>query len=156
MAQRLYRSSHNKVLGGVCGGIGDYLGIDPVVIRIIFILLSIGGQNLGVILYILLWILLPVEGAAESAGSTAGGRLAEGVRGVGDDIRKAAQTPNPRAGIWFGVGLIIVGAFLMLETFAREFGIYWLNWLNSGNLWALLLVVIGVAFLMRGLNRGEK
>jgi phage shock protein C len=153
--QRLTRTRSNKVLGGVCGGLGQYLGIDPVVIRIIFILLSI-GHSLGVILYILLWVLLPEEGGAERPSATTGDRLSEGIRGMGDDIRQAAQTPHPGAALWFGVGLIIIGGFLLAETLVRELGIYWLSWINTGNLWALLLIVIGIAFLMRGLNRGGK
>lgn len=155
MNSRLYRSRTDKVLGGVCGGLGRYLGIDPIVIRIIFILLTIGPTNIGVLLYILLWILLPVEGAAESAAGSTGDRLAEGVRGMGNDLRQAAQTPNARAGLWFGIGLIVVGGFLLLERLSEYYNLYWFAWLNTGNLWAILLIVVGIAFLMRGLRRGE-
>lgn len=154
MTQRLCRTRTNKILGGVCGGLGQYLGIDPVIIRIIFILLSL-GHSLGVGLYILLWILLPEEGAAESTAASAGDKFAEGIRGVGEDIRKAAQAPNPKAGYWFGIGLILIGLFLLAEKISQAFGIYWLTWVNTGNLWAVLLIVIGVAFLMRGFRRGE-
>jgi phage shock protein C len=152
---RLTRSRSNKILGGVCGGIGQYLGIDPVVIRIIFILLTL-GQSLGGILYILLWVLLPAEGAPEDTSASTGDRIAEGVRGMGDDLRQAAQTPHPRAGIWFGIALIIIGGFLLMETVVQQLNIYWLSWINTGNLWAILLIVIGVAFLMRGFNRGGR
>jgi phage shock protein C len=154
MDRRLYRSRTNKVLGGVCGGLGRYLGVDPVIVRIIFILLSL-GHSIGVVLYILMWILMPEEGAAESAAGNAGDRIAEGVRSVGDDIRRAAQSPNPQAGIWFGVGLIVIGGFLLLEKISEYFNLAWLAWVNTGNLWAVLLIVIGIAFLMRGLRRGE-
>jgi phage shock protein PspC (stress-responsive transcriptional regulator) len=154
MEKRLYRSRTNKVVGGVCGGLGRYLGVDPIVIRIIFILLAI-GQGFGVLLYILLWILLPEEGAVESAAGSAGDKIAEGVRGVGEDIRQAAQTPNPQAGIWFGVGLIVIGGFLLVEKISEYFNLNWLAWVNTGNLWPVLLIVIGVAFLMRGMRRGE-
>ncbi|MCF8355372.1 MAG: PspC domain-containing protein, partial [Melioribacteraceae bacterium] len=41
MSSRLYRSSQSKVIGGVSGGLGEYLNIDPVIIRIIFVLLTI-------------------------------------------------------------------------------------------------------------------
>ncbi|CUS81463.1 phage shock protein C (PspC) family protein, partial [Candidatus Kryptonium thompsonii] len=37
--KRLYKSRHDRIIDGVCGGIGEYLGIDPVIVRIIFILL---------------------------------------------------------------------------------------------------------------------
>ena len=58
--KRLYKSSSNKILCGVCGGFGEYIGIDPVVVRIIFLLLcfAVGG---GLILYIIAAIIIPKE-----------------------------------------------------------------------------------------------
>ena len=56
--KRLYRSGKNKVLGGVCGGIGEYLGIDPVIIRLLWIL-AIFGWGVGIFAYIIAWIIIP-------------------------------------------------------------------------------------------------
>jgi len=56
--KRLYRDSDQRILGGVCSGIGHYFGIDPVWIRLIFGL-SFVFFGSGVILYILLWIIIP-------------------------------------------------------------------------------------------------
>ena len=56
---RLYRSGRERILGGVCGGIAEYLNIDPVIIRVVFVIgmvLSFGVLVLG---YFLLWILVP-------------------------------------------------------------------------------------------------
>ena len=56
--KRLYRDSDNKVLGGVCSGIGAYFNIDPVWIRVAFVIsLFIGGS--GFLIYIILWIIIP-------------------------------------------------------------------------------------------------
>jgi phage shock protein PspC (stress-responsive transcriptional regulator) len=56
--RRLYRSWSNKVIGGVCGGLGEYFDIDPNVIRLISVLLVFfGGLSLWV--YIVMWIVLP-------------------------------------------------------------------------------------------------
>lgn len=63
--KKLYRSRNNRWIAGVCGGLGEYLNIDPTIVRIlwvIFILTSFkwwffGGW--GVILYIILWIIIP-------------------------------------------------------------------------------------------------
>jgi phage shock protein C len=55
---RLTRSANDKILGGVCGGLGHYFGIDPVIIRLIFIgLLFAGGMT--VVLYPILWLVMP-------------------------------------------------------------------------------------------------
>jgi len=57
-SKRLYRDPDNRVLGGVCSGIGTYLNIDPIIIRILFLVLIIGYGVIGII-YIVLWALLP-------------------------------------------------------------------------------------------------
>ena len=60
-AKRLYKSEKNKILCGVCGGIGEYLNIDPTLIRIlwVFFALSLGS---GLLAYILACILIPKKG----------------------------------------------------------------------------------------------
>lgn len=55
---RLYRDDNDKILGGVCGGLGSYLRIDPTIVRLVFALLSFGAGT-GILVYILLWIILP-------------------------------------------------------------------------------------------------
>ncbi len=50
--------SRNKMLGGVCAGLGEYLGIDPTVVRILWVLM-IFFAGFGVLFYLILWILMP-------------------------------------------------------------------------------------------------
>jgi len=62
MEKRLYRSRKNRMLSGVCGGLGEYIGIDPVVIRIIWAVLSVLGFIFtGIIVYLILILLIPEE-----------------------------------------------------------------------------------------------
>lgn len=56
MTKKLYKSKKNKILFGVCGGIGEYFDIDPVIIRIIFIL-----SGISFFLYFILAIIIPFE-----------------------------------------------------------------------------------------------
>jgi phage shock protein PspC (stress-responsive transcriptional regulator) len=58
VGRRIYRDPDNKVLGGVCGGLGAYFDIDPVLIRVIFVLLIFMG--FGPLAYIILWIVIPI------------------------------------------------------------------------------------------------
>ena len=55
---RMYRDPDNRIIGGVCAGIGAYWSIDPVIIRIIFIVLTFAG-GLGTLIYLILYIALP-------------------------------------------------------------------------------------------------
>ena len=58
--KRLYRDPENRVLGGVCSGMGTYFNIDPVFIRILFVLLVFLGAGISIIIYLVFWIVVPV------------------------------------------------------------------------------------------------
>jgi len=55
--KRLLRSNVNRVIAGVCGGVAEYFVIDPVLVRILFVLTAIFGA--GFIVYLVLWIMMP-------------------------------------------------------------------------------------------------
>lgn len=60
--KRLYRKSSNRVIGGVCSGLGDYFNVDTVIIRLAWALaVAIGG--IGLLAYIIAWIIIPVDTA---------------------------------------------------------------------------------------------
>lgn len=66
---RLYRSEKNKVLGGVCGGLGEMFDIDPSIVRLIFILMFVFGGS-GLLIYLLLWLIIPSEGQGSASHET--------------------------------------------------------------------------------------
>jgi phage shock protein C len=59
--KKLYRSRNDKVLCGVCGGVGNYLSIDSTIIRILWVLITVVNPVLGVLLYIISCVLIPEE-----------------------------------------------------------------------------------------------
>jgi phage shock protein C len=155
MSGRLYRSRTDRLIGGVCGGLGKYVGIDPTIVRLIFLVLLF-TQGFGFLIYLILWILLPVEGGTETDTGDVGDRLGAGMKGFGEDIRQLAQSPNPQAGLWFGAGLIVLGVILFAERIADMLGLGWLSaWVNWSTLWPILLIILGVALILRGTRKGE-
>jgi phage shock protein C len=58
--KKLYRSTDNRWLAGVCGGLAKYFDIDPTLVRVIFVVLAFFGLG-GAIIYLLLWVLIPKE-----------------------------------------------------------------------------------------------
>lgn len=58
--KRLYRSRTDKKIAGICGGLGKYFGIDPVIFRIIWLLLLL-GMGAGLVVYLILWLAIPME-----------------------------------------------------------------------------------------------
>jgi phage shock protein C len=58
----LYRSRDKRVLGGVCGGLAEWLDWDPTLVRILYIVLSIASIAFpGILVYLILWIVMPLE-----------------------------------------------------------------------------------------------
>ena len=56
--QRLYRSEKDKIFAGVCGGLADYFLVDPVIIRLIFVLLGL-FHGIGIVAYFVMWVIVP-------------------------------------------------------------------------------------------------
>lgn len=118
---RVLRRSHDdRVIGGVCSGLGRYLGVDPVLLRIAFVVLAIAGGG-GVILYIVGWILIPEEKPGEALGAKA--------PSSSESLRLVA-----------GGTLIAIGVLLLLNLSIPRIGKY---------LWPLALISIGIAVIVQ-------
>ena len=59
MQKRLYRSREEKIIGGVCGGLAEYLNVDPTLIRLGLVLITLFG-GAGIIAYLVLWVIVPL------------------------------------------------------------------------------------------------
>ncbi len=58
--KRLYRSNRNYMLGGVCGGLAEYLGVDPTLVRIVYVLISVVSAAFpGILIYLIAWLVIP-------------------------------------------------------------------------------------------------
>jgi phage shock protein C len=60
---RLYRSTQDKMIAGVCGGLAEFFGLDPSLVRLVFVLMALLGGH-GVLVYIILWAIVPQRPAA--------------------------------------------------------------------------------------------
>jgi len=125
MPKRLYRSGKDRVVGGVCGGLSDYFDIDPLLIRIIFIILALSG-GLGILIYLAAWLIIPGQGEAPP----------------NTEERSPAMTRDP-SGAVFGILVIILGIGLLLHN-------YGLFHFKFNLIWPLILIAIGVRLLIRG------
>jgi phage shock protein C len=59
--KQLFRPKKNRILGGVCAGLGEHLDVDPTVIRLIWAVVSVLSIGTGILIYILAWIIIPEE-----------------------------------------------------------------------------------------------
>lgn len=59
-SRRLHRSRKDRKLAGVCGGLGEYMNVDPTVIRVLFVVLAVLG-GAGALIYLAMWLIVPEE-----------------------------------------------------------------------------------------------
>jgi phage shock protein C len=59
-SKKLYRSKKNRMIAGVCGGLGEYFDVDPTLIRLLWVIVFFMGGS-GVLIYTIFWIVLPEE-----------------------------------------------------------------------------------------------
>jgi phage shock protein C len=70
MQKRLHRSRTERMIAGVCGGIAEYLDIDPTIVRLIWVLISLLA-GAGILLYLICWIIIPADLPTPPAGPPA-------------------------------------------------------------------------------------
>ena len=160
--RRLVRGT-DRVLGGVCSGLGGHLSVDPLVVRLVFVLLALAG-GAGVVLYLLLWLLMPEAGEPARQGDV----LGAGVRSMEADLRRIfaatpgsppapgpppASGPTPagpvtarHGGLWLGILLVAVGAVLLASSAGLT------TWWSWTVMWPVLVICLGVLLLARRLS----
>lgn len=134
--KKLRRSYKDTIIGGVSGGLGEYFATDPLIFRILFIVLLFTGGG-GFLIYLLMWIFIPKD-----------------VPKLGDDFDEAKKekqekpfvdVDNPEekkpgnGSIIGGTILIFIGLFFLLDNL-------W-PWLDFSDLWPVALVIAGLAIV---------
>jgi phage shock protein C len=164
MEKTLYRSNKDRMIAGVCGGLAHYFKVDPVIVRLIFILCIFAG-GLGIIAYIILAIVVPSE---NSQSIEPAGTIRENIQDmkntaetIGKDIHStftnSEKTSQPRSMVTvkeevhtrrgmliFGAIILIVGIIALLSTLGS---LNWGWWLNGSYLWPVILIAIGLLLI---------
>lgn len=151
MKTKLYRSQTDRMLGGVCGGLSKYFDIDLTVVRLFFVVLTLLG-GFGPLVYFILWIVIPPEGHVHVEGQPEvlnGEEIKERAEMVRDDFVSAVQEPNKNTTRFVGIALILAGGFFLI----RQLDFSWLRWLDNGVLWAGLILLAGIALLIRAMKK---
>ncbi len=138
MEPRLVRSKNEQIIAGVCGGLANYLGVDPVLVRLAFLLLIPAG-GIGVPLYFILMIIMPSEGDIDLSQSEIVEKNIEGLgETVSSSVERARQHPNGPA--IAAVLLILMGIYFLLEN---------LGFVSGSLFWPLALILLGIFLLVR-------
>lgn len=154
-AKKLRRSLKDSVIGGVAGGLGEYFGTDPVIFRILFIVLTFTGGG-GVLIYLLMWIFIPKAEVdfdnSDFKSSTANEKqeASEAFENVeteesntppkGDDPFSPELSQRRKNGnLIGGTLLIMVGLFFLADEVFP-----WVSW---EYLWPAALIIVGLAII---------
>jgi phage shock protein C len=159
--KRLYRSQNERKIAGVAGGLAEHFNVDPVIVRVIFVCLFFCALGGGLI-YIVLWIVLPdqppykVSEPQEPINNKEDNTSSETFNTNTNTVNM--ETPNYEnkqpgrkrgsANLTAGLILITLGILFLCDRFIPN--------VNFGDLWPILLIVIGGTILFRGSNRSKK
>jgi phage shock protein C len=149
MAKRLYRRESNKVLGGVCAGLGDYLGINPIFIRIFFLVWTILGE-FSVLVYFLLWIIVPREFSEDANEKFEMNDFGARARQMGTELSMITRQPSSELIVFAGAGMIAWGVYYLVNGYFN-FNL----WAYSKYIWPALLVLAGIVVIVRTLNKKD-
>lgn len=129
--KRLERDLQNKVLGGVCSGLGNYFEMDPTFWRVLFFFLFLIGCS-GLLIYIILWIAMP--GAIPQA--IPDGIASQEVSTEKVDSERRKRNSNMAAGLV----LIGIGIISLLARYIPQ-----INWRTA---WPIILIVLGIILII--------
>ena len=148
--RRLYRSRTNRMLGGVAGGLAEYLQVDSALVRLAFALLVLAG-GAGFLGYIIAWIVIPEEPAGEagSLSRDSGGGRGERVSLAATTTAEPAPPRPPSAGargarLLIGAILVVIGILLLLDWALPDLHHY---------VWPAAIIVLGLGILAYGARR---
>ncbi len=160
--KRLYRSNRSSYLGGVCGGLADYFNIDPVLVRIIFVLVFIYG-GAGLLIYLILWIVIPKEPLdffKYSPNPGTGGASESGIPNDPESPRENQSAPftgivdterenrKKNGALIGGIILVAVGTLFLFDNLIDFFSFH--------DFWPAVLVIAGVAIILSSINTNKK
>lgn len=142
--KKLYRNEDGALIAGVCGGLADYFEIDVTLVRVIFVLLLIGGGS-GFLIYLVLWLITPLKGEKETEFKEEAGELlektAKKTKSMAKEIKKEIKTQK-RSGGFLGIILMMLGILILLEKIIPVF----IRW---DYVWPIVLIAFGAYLVFR-------
>lgn len=138
MTPRLMRSEKERILSGVCAGLAIYLGVDPVLVRLAFLLLLPAG-GIGLPLYFALTIIMPSE---TTVGRPQGEIIEKNLENLGETMSGSVERlgQHPNGPTITAILLILLGFYLLVGN---------MNWFNPSFFWPLILILFGLALIIR-------
>lgn len=143
--QRLYRSRKERVVAGISGGLGEYFNVDPIIFRLLFVILTF-VNGIGVLIYLLLWITVPREG---EEGNLDALHIHATIKEKMDDMeshfkkeKDVGNTKHVGRGI-FALALVVVGVLALISNLLS------LRVIRFDIAWPVIVIIIGLYLIFR-------
>jgi phage shock protein PspC (stress-responsive transcriptional regulator) len=142
---KLHRPMKDRVIGGVCAGIGEFFQIDPTIVRLIFVLITVFGGG-GILLYLILWLIIPSESSGSELTKENIEKSADEIKDTAKEFAKNFKTDvrNINSRRFFGIVILIIGVILLLESFGFMDLKYVVKFFP-----AVIIIVLGIAILKK-------
>ncbi len=144
--KKLYRSQKQKVFVGVCGGLGEYFDIDPVLIRLIFVIALLSG-GVGLVAYIVLWIAVPYNPnyARNIRNDSENGFQIIDEQNENTEIEENDPEKKQKTNRILGIFFIIFGGIVLLAELIPDFGFTFAS--------SIIFIAIGIFLLISNMKR---
>lgn len=154
MADRLYRSRDERIIGGVAGGMAQNLDLDPTIVRIGWIVLAFVAPITPLVYFVLMFV-IPEEPESSAAGAPGSAQASDAPptnREARREARRVARVErrghgDRSAGLIFGVLLVLVGGWFLIRPYIPRFDI--------GVYWPYLVIGLGVVLIVAAARRGR-
>ena len=143
MSRRLERSRTNRVIAGVCGGLGEYLDIDATFVRVAMVVLTLVG-GAGILIYIVLLVLMPLPGEAPMFGPSTAAAPTDGTSAA-----PVVSDPESAERRRYAVGILLVGVGAIF--FLGNLGVF--RGLDWKYIWPLVIIAFGVFLIAQRTRR---
>jgi len=146
--KKLYRSDKQKIVAGICGGIAEYFEIDPVLIRLIWIVLIVFGGT-GLLAYLIAWIVIPSRELKREKSTPE-------TEPVAVTPESPSKTPSQNMRLFWGIVLILIGILIVANQFWWPFDFFRTMIKGIFKFFIpALLIVLGIFIIMQGKNLPE-
>ncbi len=138
--QKLYRLPKEGIIAGVASGFAQYFSLDVTIMRLIFIGALLLTNGVAVVIYLVLAVIMPTPDK-----STNKDNLGEKIESLAEEVKTSGRAQS--LGSYVGIGLIVLGAWLLAGQFIPELArIQW------SLLWPTLVIIVGLLIIVRGKN----
>lgn len=136
--RKLLRNRSDRMLAGICSGLAHYFGVDPLLMRLVFVALAL-VNGLGFVIYLIMWIIVPDETSQHLSGED---MVNANLRDMGEQAKRIGRTltGGAQGRTIVGIALVVLGGLFLPQQIIPNF--------HLGLLWPIALIGVGIYIIV--------